>query len=131
VLYRATDAAGNTETPQAATVRIDNPLPTATDDAPGGTQSGPLTMHISGDDAFSGVASICYSLDNGAWTEAAYRGGAGLAVAVAGVESHTLRYYAIDGAGNLEAGFQVCTVTIAGSAQSAPHAGRLRLFVHK
>ncbi len=132
VLYRSTDAAGNTETPQSATVRIDNSLPTATNDAPSGTQTGPVTVHISGHDSFSGVAFIWYSLDGGTWTQVAYPGGVGVPVAISGNGAHTLCYYAVDGAGNLQAGFSVCSVTIQ-SGGSAPlrllH--RIKVYGHR
>jgi alpha-tubulin suppressor-like RCC1 family protein len=112
VLCRSTDAAGNVETPRTATVRIDNSRPTSADDAPATPQSGAVTVHLLGHDAYSGVAAIGYSLDGGVWTEAAYSGDPGVPVSVSGVGAHTLRYYAVDGIGNMQAGYRDCLVTI-------------------
>ena len=58
------------------------------------------------------MASICYSLDGAAWTQVAYPGGDGYGLTVAGLGAHTLRYYAVDGAGNTQVGYDVSLVTV-------------------
>ncbi len=122
VLYRSTDAAGNLEATESATVLIDSSAPTSSDDAASTPQTGPVTVHLLGTDAFSGVATIWYSLDGSTWVSAPYPGGAGLPVTIAGADSHTLRYYAIDAAGNVQVGYRVCQVTISGGGSSGVRA---------
>lgn len=129
VLVRSTDAVGNLETPHTVTVKVDGSHPTSADDAPGTVQSGPVTVHLKGSDAYSGVAFIWYSLDGGTWTQVAYPGGLGVAVSVSGAGSHTLCYYAVDGVGNVQVGYRVCMVTINSggvAASRALHQGRTR-----
>ena len=113
VLCRSSDAAGNLETPETVTVKIDTSLPTTTDDAPLTPHAGPVTVHLTGHDAWSGIAATWYSLNGAAWT-------LGAAVPVAALGVNTIRYYSLDGAGNREAGYRVCTVTI--SAADLPAA---------
>ncbi|HMK92273.1 MAG TPA: hypothetical protein VK576_04680, partial [Thermoleophilia bacterium] len=114
LLYASTDAAGNAATPQSATVRIDNAAPTSSDDAPAVSQAGPVTVHLLVTDPDSGPATVWYSLDGGDWVEAVYPGLPGVPVAVAGAGAHTLRYYAVDAAGNAQIGYRFCQVTIGG-----------------
>jgi len=118
VRYRSTDAAGNLETNKATTVRIDNSLPVAaaSPSAPGN----PATVTLTATDPDSGVAYIWYSLDGGAWIQAAYPSAGGVAVSIAGLGVHTLLYYAVDVAGNSQAGFKVATVTISASGSATP-----------
>jgi hypothetical protein len=117
LLYRSTDAAGNTEETKSCEVRIDARPPSTTDDAPTEPQAGPLTVHLSALDstsgvaACSGVAATWYALDGGAWTE-------GTAVAVAGAGLHWIAYFSIDLAGNVEQAHW-CPVTILAAARSA------------
>ena len=117
VFVRSTDAAGNTETPRPVTVNIDTSAPTSSAML-GAVAGGQATVYLQGSDALSGVASLWYSLDGGAWTQAAYPGDPGLAVTVSGVGAHTLSYYAIDGVGNQQAGYNVNLVTVTGSTQA-------------
>ena len=113
LLVHSTDALGNLETPaRAVAVKIDTSRPTSADDAPIAAQAGPVTVHLTGRDTYSGVATIVYSLDGGGWTSVAYPGGAGVPVVVAGAGTHTLRYYAVDGAGNSQTGYRVCVVPV-------------------
>jgi len=110
------------------TVKMDTSAPTCTDDAPATAQVGPVTVHLLGADTWSGVAAVWYSLDGAGWVAAAYPGGSGLPVHVAGAGAHTLRYYAVDAAGNAQVGFRVCLVTVSGpTGRSA----RVRIFVHR
>jgi len=57
------------------------------------------------------VACLWYSLDGSAWQRAVYPGPAGVPLIVAGLGTHTLRYQAVDVAGNPQAGYRVATVT--------------------
>ena len=109
VLYRSTDAAGNTEQTESTTVRIDNSLPTS--DAALTVAADPATVTLTATDPDSGVACLWYSLDGGAWQRAVYPGPAGVPVTIAGLGTHTLCYYAVDVAGNPQAGYRVATVT--------------------
>ncbi|MFC3505513.1 OmpL47-type beta-barrel domain-containing protein [Micromonospora krabiensis] len=106
--YRATDTAGNTSAEQATQFTV---VPPAADDttAPtvaatvtgerdgNGAYIGGATVTVTATDDGSGVASIEYALDTGAWTAytSAFR------VPVAG--THTVRYRATDVAGNTSA----------------------------
>ncbi|WP_067494871.1 plastocyanin/azurin family copper-binding protein [Actinoplanes sp. TFC3] len=101
VHYRATDNAGNTSAEQMAHIVVvappaeDTTPPTVTAAATGG--DGSATVTVTATDAGSGVATIEYALDNGAWT----RYTAPIVVTAPG--SHTLRYRATDNKGNTAA----------------------------
>jgi FG-GAP-like repeat len=112
VLCRSTDEAGNTADPVSVPVLVDNSAPVAADDAPADVQSGPVTVDLTAHDSYSGVAFVRYSLDGGVWTQVAYPGLDGVPVTVTGDGGHTLRYCAVDNAGNIESGYRTCTVTI-------------------
>ena len=112
LLCRSTDAAGNTAAPTSVPVLVDNSAPVAADDAPADVQSGPVTVDLTASDTYSGVASIWYCLDGGAWTQVAYPGPGGVPVTVTGDGSHTICYYAVDNAGNVESGYRICNTTI-------------------
>jgi hypothetical protein len=122
VLYRSTDAAGNTEQNEPTTVRIDNSLPTSS--AALTTSGDPATVTVTAADSGSGVNCIWYSLDGGAWTQVSYPSSGGVAVSVSGSGDHTLCYYAVDNAGNPQAGYNVAMVTVsAGTTLKARLAG--------
>jgi methionine-rich copper-binding protein CopC len=108
--YRSTDNAGNAESLQSATVRIDTTLPTTTDDAPAGWQDAPVTVTLTPADALSGIASTQYRVDGGA-----FQGGSAVLIAAPADHSndgvHTIEYRSIDNAGNIE-GLQSATVSI-------------------
>ena len=107
--FYATDNAGNQETAQSATVKIDTTPPTTTvsgaDDL---WHAQPVTLSLSATDnsGGSGVKSITYSIDGGASTTVA---AAGTQVTIAAPADHsndgvhTLSFYATDNAGNQEA----------------------------
>lgn len=105
VHYRATDNAGNRSAEQMAMFTIVEPqeedtTPPATDATvagsrePDGDYIGTATVTVTATDAGSGVDTVEYALDSGAWT--AYT----TPVAVTAVGAHTLRYRATDQAGN-------------------------------
>ncbi len=122
--FRSIDTAGNVEASASIGLLIDTSRPTSSDDAPTGVQSGPVTVDLKGNDSYSGVAFVWYSLDGGDWTQVAYPsspepGYLGVPVSISGDGLHTLRYYAVDGVGNPQVGYRVCAVTIQSEATSA------------
>jgi cytochrome c len=123
VSYQSSDAAGNTEQTESTTVRIDNSLPTSS--AAVTTSGDPATVTVTAVDSVSGVNCIWYSLDGGAWTRLSYPSSGGVAVSVSGLGDHTLCYYAVDNAGNPQAGYNVAMVTVsaAGTIPKARLAG--------
>ena len=119
LLYRSSDAAGNLEVAKSVEVKIDaRRPPTTSDDAPSTPHAGPVSVHLTAVDsllgvsACSGVASVTYRLDGGAPQTVA---GAAATVAVSGVGLHTIVYYSVDNAGNVES-LRSCTVTILSAA---------------
>jgi hypothetical protein len=121
LLYRSTDAAGNTETDGSCQVKIDARSPRTTDDAPLSPRTGSVTVHLTAADsltgvtACSGVKETWSSLDGAGWVK-------GTAVSVSGLGRHWICYYSVDNAGNAEM-TRWCSVTISASAL-AKHALR-------
>ncbi|MEU8607823.1 plastocyanin/azurin family copper-binding protein [Actinoplanes sp. NPDC048791] len=102
VHFRATDVAGNTSAEQMASFTVvAAPVPDTTAPVTSAAvrteADGSAVVTVTASDAGSGVASIEYALDSGAWT--AYTS----AVAVRAPGAHTLRYRATDVAGNAAA----------------------------
>jgi plastocyanin len=99
--YRATDVAGNVSAEAMASFTVvappvtDTTPPTVTATVAG--SPGVATVTITATDAGSGVASIEYALDTGAWTRYT------AAVTVRVVGAHTVRYRATDVAANTSA----------------------------
>ena len=95
--YRSQDTAGNWESWQSVSVRIDETDPVTTDDAPATWQAGATTVTLSPADAGgSGLATTTYELDGGSTQT-----GATVNVpATHGV--HTITYRSTDAAGNVE-----------------------------
>lgn len=108
---RVLDGAGNWSAPARAVARLDGLAPLTTDDAPSGPQRQSVTVHLTAEDAHSGVAVTWYSLDGGPWTP-------GTSVTVPARKSgsddgwHAIRYYSVDAAGNFEP-VRSCAVLIA------------------
>lgn len=76
--------------------------PVTTDDAPTGWRDVPVTVTLNATDDASGVAATWYKVDAGGWTN----GTSVLIPAPANHSNdrvHTILYYSIDGAGNVEA----------------------------
>ena len=108
VLVRSTDAAGNTETPHAVSVKVDAVVPYTTDDAPSGAHNHDVTVHFSAGDSMSGVGETWYRLDGGPWTK-----GTQVTVTAAGNDgTHWIHYYSVDNCGNQETREHRCSVTI-------------------
>jgi hypothetical protein len=100
VRFRSVDAAGNVEQAKTVTVKIDATAPvTAATFAPAnddGWHNGRTPVTLTSTDAGSGVSTVEYSLDGGAWTPYTQP------VDVTGDGEHTIRYRATDAAGNVE-----------------------------
>ncbi|MFD9740037.1 ThuA domain-containing protein [Umezawaea sp. NPDC059074] len=98
--YRSVDQAGNVEAARTLDVRVDTTAPstraTFADPGDGGWHQGAVPVTLTATDAGSGVASVEYALDGGAWT--AYT----TPVDVTGDGTHTLLYRAKDRAGAVE-----------------------------
>jgi alpha-tubulin suppressor-like RCC1 family protein len=94
-------------TPPLQIVSLDAFAPeVAVQGAPSGWTNAPVTLTLLGTDDLSGVARIRSSLDGGAtWSDGV--GGRPAQVAMTATGPSTLRYYAVDNAGN--AGAQVAT----------------------
>jgi hypothetical protein len=123
--YRATDVAGNTAAEQMKSFTVVAPQPADTTppvtsaDVIGprdesGAYLGGATVTIAATDADSGVASIEYALDAGAWT--AYAG----AITVRTPGMHTVRYRATDAAGNVAAESSAAFTVVATGTDACP-----------
>jgi hypothetical protein len=121
----ATDVAGNQTTFVTPAVNIDKTAPATTDAISGrrssnGIYTGVATVTLSATDALSGVESTSYSIDGG--TARTYNG----PFEVGGDGAHTVEYWSVDNAGNVEGGFAIdividskapkTTATLAGTA---------------
>lgn len=106
--FRATDTLGNVSDVVSATVARDAtvPITSASYDDQGGATTDPVTVTLSATDTYSGLATIGWSVDGGAWR--AYDG----PFEVSGAGDHVVSYAAVDLAGNVETAQQV-TVRIA------------------
>ena len=94
VSYWSVDNASNAEVAHTASIRIDKSAPVTTSDAVG-SYAGAATIHLLPTDTRSGVASTSYSLDGGAAQS-------GTTVNVTSLGSHTLDFWSVDVAGNIE-----------------------------
>ncbi|GAB3088789.1 plastocyanin/azurin family copper-binding protein [Micromonospora schwarzwaldensis] len=123
--YRATDAAGNTSAEQMAHFTVveppaeDTTPPTVTATVTGdhnddGAYVGGATVTVTATDADSGVASVEYALDTGAWT--AYTA----PVVVRAPGAHTLRYRATDTAGNAATAQSATFTVVADGTDGCP-----------
>src|SRR6267378_2281483 len=116
IAFAATDAAGNIEVTQTATILVDASAPlvhagvlgTA---GSGGWYTSAVTVSLIGTDAPSGLASMMYRVDSGAWN--AYTS----ALRLEGDGAHLLEFSATDVAGN-EAPIRSETIRI---DTTAPH----------
>jgi hypothetical protein len=127
ITYRSTDAAGNCEADQTATVLVDTLAPTTRDDLASGppAHTDPVAVVLSASDEHgaldvSGVAVTHFRVDDGPWQT-------GTSVEVTGDGDHTVSYYSTDNAGNDEAVRTSSTLTIAttppgASSDDAPSA---------
>jgi len=102
IYYFTEDYAGNFSTEPYIWVSIDETAPTTTATPSGDLQGGSYYSKVSitlsaADTGGSGLAATYYTLDGGA--QITY---AGSAVVVSAVGNHSLKYWSVDGAGNVE-----------------------------
>ncbi|MEV7331865.1 copper-binding protein [Micromonospora sp. NPDC093244] len=123
--YRATDVAGNTSAEQMAHFTVvapaqeDETPPTVSVTVTGtrnddGGYVGAATVTLTAADDSSGVASVEYALDTGAWT--AYTA----PVTVRATGAHTLRYRATDAAGNASTEQSTSFTVVADGTDACP-----------
>lgn len=94
--YYTVDNAGNTETENTLTVKIDKTAPHTTSDAKETWYSqSPITINLLASDNNSGIAATYYRIDGTVWIESN-------TVTLTGDGAHTLEFYSIDTAGNVE-----------------------------
>jgi hypothetical protein len=100
VFIKYSDAAGNWSSTYSHSILLDTIAPATTADCNNTTCTAwyptPLSVTLAATDAGSGVASTHYTLDGGAST--LYAG----AITVSGDANHTITYWSLDAAGNLE-----------------------------
>jgi len=94
VSFATVDVAGNWESTQTATVKIDTTAPNTTSDAHG-IYVGTATVALSPADAGSGTSLTRWRADGGDWT-------VGTTAGVSGVGTHTVDWYSVDQVGNQE-----------------------------
>jgi RHS repeat-associated protein len=112
VTFYSTDNAGNQESKETATIRIDGTKPATTDGLSGttgtnGWYTGSVQVTLSATDATSGVASTEYRVDGGSLQTYT----SGTPFTVSGDGAHTVTFYSIDNAGNQEVN-QTTTIEI-------------------
>jgi hypothetical protein len=97
IKYFSKDRAGNVEPVKTASnsVMIDATPPVTTDTAGEQWHNNSVTIALAPEDSGSGIAATYYSLDGGTQTE-------GSTIAVSGNGIHTLGYWSVDNAGNIE-----------------------------
>lgn len=96
VTVSATDKVGNTASLIVSGISIDLTAPVTTASAPADWAGGEVSVTLMAEDGLSGVEATYFSLDGGA----AQRG---TSVLVSGDGSHTISYWSVDRAGNVEA----------------------------
>ena len=107
------DKAGNSATAASAKVDIDRTKPNTDANAPSGWQNTSQTITLDPNDALSGIKATYYKLDNSAAQQ-------GTSVAISGDGTHTLEYWSVDRAGNIETAKKV-DVKIDGNAPTISH----------
>ncbi len=92
----ATDNAGNSRTVASSpAVSIDRTAPVTTANAPSGWNNSSVTVQLSATDNLSGVQATSFVLDGGAQQT-------GTSVTISSEGTHTLEYWSVDNAGNVE-----------------------------
>lgn len=100
ITYAARDRSGNVESAKTTTIAVDVTRPVTTSDA-GTAYTGAATVHLTPTDAFSGVATTYYKDGSGGVQQTGTT--AVIAAPASGTVSHTLYYWSVDNAGNVEA----------------------------
>ena len=123
--FRAVDRAGNVEPPNEVWLAIDRRAPVTTEDHDDDEWSSEdVTVWFDSNDNVSGVRYIRYSIDGAVWQS-------GWWFTIAALEDHsndgvhTVRYYAVDWAGNREP-TKTCTVRIDTTAPLLVRAAAVR-----
>ena len=102
-MARATDSDAQVSATQQTTVRVDAVQPTvAVSGQPGGWAYAPVTLAFATTQGPSGIGSVQYQVDGGAWQTASGSGSA-FTGTVAGDGAHTVAYKATSGAGVVSA----------------------------
>ncbi|PRY29895.1 Ig-like protein group 3 [Pseudosporangium ferrugineum] len=125
VHFRATDVAGNTSAEQMVSFTVvpppvqDTTAPATSATVSGerdadGAYRGTATVTVTATDAGSGVATIQYALDAGAWTTYT------APVVVSATGAHTVRYRATDVAGNTAADKSVTFTVVPPGTDACP-----------
>jgi hypothetical protein len=91
-----TDKADNSATVDSTAVNIDRTAPTTGANAPAGWNNSSVTVSLDAHDGLSGVGATYYTVDGGAQYT-----GSSLTISAEGI--HTLKYWSVDQAGNVEA----------------------------
>uniref|UniRef100_A0A4Y8PSN3 Ig-like domain-containing protein n=2 Tax=Paenibacillus athensensis TaxID=1967502 RepID=A0A4Y8PSN3_9BACL len=104
VTYACTASSAGGSSTKSVTIKRDTTAPVTTDNAPSGTALSNVQVDLSASDAASGVAATYYRIDGGA-----QQTGTTATLTTNGV--HTLAYWSVDTAGNVETSHTV-TVTI-------------------
>jgi len=95
LIYWSVDNAGNTEVQHNATIRIDKTAPVTINNAPKSWMNTDVTVNLNATDSISGVSATYYTLNGGIQQT-------GTSVSIAAEGTHTLIYWSVDNAGNLE-----------------------------
>ena len=114
IVFWSVDNAGNVESPHTAVFFINDTIPPSTTSNAGPTYVGTalITLTASDNAGGSGLAHTYHVLDGGAQTE-------GTSVSVSGLGPHTLAFWSVDNAGNVE-GQHIAAFTVnAGLVSSA------------
>ncbi len=114
IVFWSVDNAGNVESPHTAVFFINDTIPPSTTSNAGPTYAGTalITLTASDNAGGSGLAHTYHVLDGGAQTE-------GTSVSVSGLGPHTLAFWSVDNAGNVE-GQHIAAFTVnAGLVSSA------------
>ena len=110
VSYYSTDAAGRKETTKTATIQIDSVAPTTTSDAQASyTDTATIQLTAADGAGGSGVAHTYYRLDAGDQAE-------GSSITTSALGAHTLEFWSVDGAGNVETPHKTASFTVTPAA---------------
>lgn len=115
------DRAGNSRSASVGGIKIDRTAPTTSATAPNGWQKADVTVKLTSSDNLSGVAATHYKVDGGATQD-----GTSLTVSTEG--PHSVAYWSVDQAGNVETSSTVTVLvdksspTITGTATTNPNA---------
>ncbi|MFC1691151.1 OmpL47-type beta-barrel domain-containing protein [Nanoarchaeota archaeon] len=93
--YYSVDTAGNVEATNTVYASLDTADPSTSDNAPVGWQTSSFTINFSAIDATSGVNVTRYQIDGSGWSDGDF-------VVIGSDGNHSVEYYSVDTAGNVE-----------------------------